>query len=229
MKKLKINRIPIDIFDEYVADYLFKKLKILEDGNNKINIALSGGKTPLPILFKLKDFSLKWEIFNFFLTDERNVPLKSKESNFGNLSNVFFNKITSKSFSIIKNGTNINESITHYKKEIFNSIKEYHNNIPVFDLILLGMGSDGHIASLFPKSKGLEESKDIIILNKIHKLNTDRITMTYPILLNAKEIVTIIKGKEKEKVLLNIQNKRVTNYPVHKITEHPNNIFLLGI
>ena len=72
------------------------------------------------------------------------------------------------------------------------------NNFPVFDLILLGIGDDGHTASLFPDTKGLNESKKVVIKNSVPQLNTERITLTFPVILNASKIIILAKGAAKE-------------------------------
>ena len=175
-------------FHEFASNILFEKLKKIEtQSNQKINIALSGGNTPLPILEILKNKKLNWERFNFFMVDERSVPLESPLSNFGNIEKIFFQYITSSKFSMVQTGVSYDKSINDYKDSIVENVPIKENGFPEFDLILLGMGDDGHIASLFPGTKALIEEKEIVVLNNVPQLDTDRITISYPVILNAKE------------------------------------------
>ena len=192
---------------------LFLKKELLNLSKKKaINIAISGGQSPLPVYDKLKEFDLIWNKMNFFLVDERCVPNTDKQSNFGNLNNNFFKNITSKSFPIIKEGLTLREMATEYERKIKHYLKK-ENGIPQFDLIILGMGLDGHTASLFPKTKALKNNKNLVVVNNVPQLKTKRITMTYPLLLNSNKIILIAKGEKKKELLYNIGEK----HPISKI------------
>lgn len=96
----------------------------------------------------------------------------------------------------------------NYERKILERVKKV-KNLPSFDLVLLGMGLDGHIASLFPNTKALNEKEALIVLNDVPQLNTQRITMTYALLMNSKKIVMLIKGPEKKKVLIDSLTKKL--------------------
>jgi len=88
------------------------------------------------------------------------------------------------------------------------------NGYPQFDLIILGMGLDGHTASLFPKTQALSNEKDLVVLNHVPQLDAKRITMTYPLILNSKKSILLIKGEEKKIALYNaIEN----DLPIAKV------------
>jgi 6-phosphogluconolactonase len=130
-------------FDVFASSILHKTVNQLLEANKKdINIGLSGGNTPIPILEKLKDKDVNWERINFFMVDERCVPLTSDLSNFGNISKAFFSKIDSKSFSLVQENKSFEDSLFEYQREISENVKIGENGFPVFDLILLGMGDD---------------------------------------------------------------------------------------
>ena len=217
-------------FHEFASNILFEKLKKIEtQSNQKINIALSGGNTPLPILEILKNKKLNWERFNFFMVDERSVPLESPLSNFGNIEKIFFQYITSSKFSMVQTGVSYDKSINDYKDSIVENVPIKENGFPEFDLILLGMGDDGHIASLFPGTKALIEEKEIVVLNNVPQLDTDRITISYPVILNAKEIVVLVKGNSKEKIIRELYSGKAPKYPILKVVNlHSNLKWLIG-
>lgn len=184
---------------------------ILEKG--EISVALSGGNSPLPIYKKLSTLDINWDKIKFFTVDERCVSVNHSESNYGNIRKLLFDKVLSKSFSMVVENLNYHECASKYEEIIKTNIS-FANGIPQLDLVILGMGLDGHTASLFPDTKALLNTSDLVVLNHVPQLKTERITMTYPLLLNAKKIVLIAPGQEKKKVLDNIFDN---NYPISKI------------
>lgn len=218
-KKEEVN------FNEFATDFLYTSLKQIENASGaNINVALSGGNTPLPILESLKRKPLSWNRYNFFMVDERCVPVESDLSNFGNISKVFFNEISSKKFSMVIEGMSFSESIEIYESEIISHVKKINRSFPQFDLILLGMGDDGHTASLFPETEGLCEENKIVIINKIPQLNTKRITLTYPVIMNADQIIVIVKGKNKENIITEIYSGISKDYPIERIINQHTNL-----
>lgn len=181
--------------------------------NNTVNIALSGGNSPLPIYKKLSEFDLNWNRIKFFLVDERCVAEKSEENNFRNISQSFFNTIPSDSFPIVSDELTYEQSATKYQETINQHVKHV-DGIPQFQLIILGMGLDGHTASLFPNTEALNNNKDFVVLNEVPQLNSKRITMTYPLILNAKKIILLIGGEDKINVF---ESASITELPISKI------------
>ena len=204
-------------FDSFSAEFLYSTLKILSENKKNISIALSGGSTPLPILRILKEYKLNWECFNFFMVDERNVSISSSSSNYGNIKKVFLKDIKCSSYSMINNNYSIEECAINYEKLLLTKIPLGKNNLPFFDLILLGIGNDGHTASLFPGTSGLNESKKSVIINRVPQLNTERITLTYPVILNASKIIILAKGAAKYEILNEIEMGIGDHYPIAEI------------
>ena len=212
-------------FNQYASEFLFEKLQQLELNNlGNINIALSGGTTPLPVLEILKTKKLNWSRFNFFMVDERVVSIDDDSSNFGNINKVFFDAIESTRFSMVQNGISTSDSIAIYQQNISTTVPIDPNGFPQFDLILLGMGDDGHTASLFPNTEALQEQKELVVLNKVPQLNTERITLTYPVLLHSKEIIVMVKGESKLKIITELYASESHNYPISKIVADHSNL-----
>jgi len=225
---MEIYKVPLSDFVDTSVNVLVKHLKKLQQEKDKITIALSGGSTPIPILKKLSKENLDWYKFYFFIVDERNVPIDSEQSNYGAIQKVFFNFIPSKNYSIISEN-NLEKSIKTYADLIAQHV-QLENNIPAFDLMLLGMGNDGHIASLFPNSKALTVENEFVVQNYISKLDTNRITLTYPVIENSKNIVMMVKGSEKLKISEELFSNEQTNYPAQRIVDCKTNItWILGI
>jgi len=204
-------------FDSLSAEFLYNTLKTLTENKKNISIALSGGSTPLPILSILKEYKLNWEYFNFFMVDERNVSISSSSSNYGNIEKIFFRDVNSSSHSMINDNYTIEECAINYENLLNLKIPLGENSLPVFDLILLGIGDDGHTASLFPETKGLNESKKGVIKNSVPQLNTERITLTYPVILNASKIIILAKGAVKNEILKEIKMGKGNHYPIAQI------------
>lgn len=223
----KTNELDFDVFSSGIIQKSMNQL--LKSKAKNINIALSGGSTPIPILEKLKDKDINWDRINFFMVDERCVPTSSESSNFGNISKVFFSKINSKKFSMVQENKSFEDSLLQYKTQISENVKIGETGFPIFDLILLGMGDDGHTASLFPNTNALSESKQVAVINEVPQLKTKRLTLTYPSILNAKEIIVIVKGSNKEKMISQIYTESSCDYPIKKIVaEHSNLKWLIG-
>lgn len=204
-------------FDSFSAEFLHNTLKTLSKNKKDISIALSGGSTPLPILSILKEYKLNWEYFNFFMVDERNVSISSSSSNYGNIEKVFLRDLDSSSHSMINDKYSIEECAINYEKLLCTKISLGENSLPIFDLILLGIGDDGHTASLFPDTKGLNESKKVVIKNSVPQLSTERITLTYPVILNASKIIILAKGAAKDEILKEIEMGIGNHYPIARI------------
>jgi len=217
--KSSFNQIVINAkdFNSFAADFLYKCLKTLSEKKANISVALSGGSTPLPILSKLREYNLNWEYFNFFLVDERDVSISNPLSNFGNINKVFFRDLNSVIHSIIDVNNSLEMCAINYEKLLFSKVPLGTNNLPIFDLILLGFGDDGHIASLFPGTEGLNEKFKLVILNSVPQLKTNRITLTLPVLLNASKILILAKGSSKYGILKEIEIGEGDHYPISRI------------
>jgi 6-phosphogluconolactonase len=93
------------------------------------------------------------------------------------------------------------EAAAQYEDELRSSLRLDPSELPRFDLVLLGMGAEGHTASLFPGTKALKEERRLVVSNWIGKLYTDRITLTPPVLNNAARVIFMVHGEEKAPAL----------------------------
>ena len=198
-------------FNADVSTHLIDLITNLSHKKKCINICIPGGKTPIPIfkiLFNRIKVSSK---INLFITDERNCQNNHPENNFFNLLKTIPEKENMVLYPIFTEKGDINSAIKNYNSLIENLPRK--NNKPFFDLMILGMGLDGHIASLFPKSEALNEKNEYIFKNYVSNLNDFRVTITYPIILNSGKILLLIKGDDKKDII----KKNLKSYPVMKI------------
>ena len=189
--------------------------------DNRFTVALSGGSTP-KILFEnlVEHFreSVAWEKVIFFLSDERFVSLDHIDSNAGMAVNYLFNplNINSQNVHFVRTKSNSpQQAAALYEKTVRDKLTTTAD-IPMFDLILLGLGDDGHTASLFPGTGALLEQQKLVTANWIPKFNKWRITFTFSLLNSAKNIIFMISGKNKAAVIEKIIN-RSKDYPAAKV------------
>lgn len=187
--------------------------KFIEIANDAITkrgqftVVLAGGSTPKELYKLLAVKNIDWSKVFFFFGDERNVPIDSDESNFKTANETLFKplKITRHIYrwqTEFKNPTKIAQNYAGKIKSF--AVAKSGKSIPVFDLILLGMGDDGHTASLFPHTKALHETEKTTAANWVEKLNTWRFTLTFKTINNARNIIFLVKGEDKAEVLRSV-------------------------
>jgi 6-phosphogluconolactonase len=188
-----------------------KKRKIL-------TIALSGGSTPKLLFSILGDHFanlVSWEYAHFFWGDERCVPPDNPESNFGMTNKIFLEKINIPSENIhrVRGEDNPEMEATRYSEEITEHTRKL-NNSPVFDLIILGLGADGHIASIFPGNYELLNSDKVCEVSVHPESLQKRVTITGRVINNADHIVFLISGADKAEITsMIIENPGLVDYP----------------
>jgi len=200
--------------EELAAEFTNNLVKLVETtliDKDDFNIMLSGGRTPNFIykyLVSNYEKSLNWESIHFFWGDERCVPSDYPDSNFGEASKNFLNKINIPLKNI---HPIVGESHPYLEADRYSTLihKHFnvHNSIPSFDLVILGLGTNGHIASLFP------DQLDIFYSNRLFEVTShpdtaqQRITVTGKIINNAANIFFLVAGKNKAQVVKKILNK----------------------
>lgn len=176
--------------------------------NDRFTLVLAGGTTPKTLyqLLKTNEYKkqLDWEKVIFFLGDERDVSPMSDQSNFRMINENLFKALKIPKTNIIRWNTEIikaDEVAENYEKTIKRFFDLANGEFPVFNMVLLGMGDDGHTASLFPATTALKEVKRIAVNNWVEKYDANRLTMTYPALNNAENILFLVSGEEKAEAL----------------------------
>lgn len=177
--------------------------------HGKFVVALSGGSSPKAIfnLLATEEYSSKidWTKIYFFWVDERWVPLNDEKSNAKMTFEALFNKVPvvkDQIFPMYKEGVEAVDFAKEYEQEVKNVLGESGN----FDFILLGMGDDGHTASLFPGEKILHEKEKWVDAFYLKSQEMFRITLTEPIINKAENILVVTFGESKKHALNEVLN-----------------------
>jgi len=191
-------------------------------------LALAGGSTPRKLYSLLgtdAEFrEFPWEMTHLFFGDERHVPPSHIDSNYLMVSSTLLASglvPTAHVHRVRGELPDANVGALDYDVEMhtFFTQEKRHDGFPRFDVILLGMGPDGHTASLFPGSKALEEKERWVVANWVEKFHSARITFTYPVINAAANVLLLVAGADKTDMLhevLVVKNRSVT-YPVEGV------------
>jgi 6-phosphogluconolactonase len=187
------------------ADFILERARHAIDERNEFRIALSGGNTPRPVYARLAAAGndLLWDLVRFTFGDERCVPADDPESNFRMARETLLAPAGVPEKSILRMRGEIDPQIAaqEYQDQLNRIATERGEAIYRHDLILLGLGDDGHTASLFPGTAALEETTRRVMANFVPKLNTWRLTFTFP-LINAARHILFLVGASKNPELI---------------------------
>lgn len=173
----------------------------------RFTIALSGGSTPKSLFNLLATnarTTLPWDRMFFFWGDERHVPPTDAESNYRMADEAMLSKIpvaAGNVFRIATENPDAAAAADAYEQTLRKFFQLGPGEFPRFDLILLGMGPDGHTASLFPGTAALQEKSRLVVANWVEKLKASRITLTLPVLNAARCVAFLVSGTDKADAL----------------------------
>jgi 6-phosphogluconolactonase len=188
------------------ADEFVRAAREAVESRRVFNVALSGGSTPTALYSMLADDPdlrswVPWKQIHFFWGDERHVPPDDPQSNFRTANEKMISKVPAEAAQVwrIKGELKVAaEAASEYEQKLSG---HFHGAKPNFDMILLGLGPDGHTASLFPFTEALSESTRFVVVNWVEKLSSQRITMTFPVLNNAAVVMFLVQGQDKAAAL----------------------------
>ncbi len=202
----------------------------------KFTVALAGGSTPKGLYQLLAAGKFRalvdWTKVYFFFGDERNVLPDDDKSNFRMANENILQPLEIRAENIFRwqteigNAEKVAEDYERKIKEFFNLDE---NQFPRFDLILLGIGDDGHTASLFPHTEALRESEKIAVANSVEKLNTNRLTLTFPTINGAANVMFLVSGESKAGVLRDVLQGEFApdEFPSQNVNPKNGNLFWL--
>jgi 6-phosphogluconolactonase len=189
--------------------------------------ALSGGTTPADFYRRLAALndSLPWDKTHIFFVDERVVPFSNIDSNFGMINALLLSRVKipgENIHSIIMNKSMPSKAATRYEDELKRFFRLTPNELPVFDLISLGIGPDGHTASLFPgtpESQPPDVGEEIRLAVSVEheEVRYARISLTLPVINNAANVIFVVTGEGKAEIARRVISERDSGLPAARV------------
>ncbi|KAF8649743.1 hypothetical protein AX16_005513 [Volvariella volvacea WC 439] len=206
-----------------LASFIVKAQKEATERKGRFTLAISGGSLPKMLRGLIGNSAVKWDKWHVYYADERVVPLDHADSNHLACQSLLFSKVPIPAANIhtidVSLLNDLEELADSYEKDL---IREFARadaaRFPVFDLILLGMGPDGHTASLFPDHELLaEEDRWVAYIEDSPKPPPKRITLTYPVINHAARVAFVAAGKEKVDTLQTVLDDPATGLPAARV------------
>jgi 6-phosphogluconolactonase len=221
-RTIRILPTPADLFHAAAEEFVcVGNLGIAARG--RFTVALSGGSTPKSLysLLASQHATFDWNQTFLFFGDERHVPPDHPDSNSRMVNEALLTKISIPAENVFRVKTEKPDAAAaalEYENELRRFFALQAAEFPRFDLILLGMGPDGHTASLFPGSEGLKEQSRLVIANWVEKFKSHRITFTFPVLNNATEVMFMASGPDKADMVYQVlEGKNTPPYPSQQV------------
>ncbi len=192
-------------FAPEAAQFILAQARTSLAERGAFRIALSGGNTPRPVYTEFARIAQKqpWERFHFTFSDERCVPPDDSESNFRMANESLFlpAKIPGSSIARMRGEIDPHLAAQEYEDCLQLAARQRDEKIYRHDLVLLGLGPDGHTASLFPGTAALDETARTVVANFVPKLNAWRLTFTLPLINHARHICFLVNANKDEKLI----------------------------
>jgi 6-phosphogluconolactonase len=222
-REVRVFPAAVDLF-QAAAEEFAHRASIAVESTGRFSVALSGGSTPKGLYSLLASGSIQnipWDRIYFFWSDERHVPPDHSDSNFKMAYETLLSKISARPENIFRIESELDAELAakKYEQVLIEFFRLKSGEFPNFDLILLGLGPDGHTASLFPDTSALNETNRLVVANWIEKLKTERITFTFPVLNHAKCVMFLVTGSDKVAPLREVFEKGEQGPPAGRV--HP--------
>jgi len=218
-----------DALDRAAAEEFLRAAQEAIHARDRFAVALAGGLTPQGLYSRLAanhhpDLAqAPWDKIHVFFGDERNVPPNHVDNNFHRVRETLLAKVPLPPGNIhrVRAELGARTAAADYERWLKSFFGLRESKVPQFDLILLGLGADGHTASLFPESEALKEQSRLVCANWVKPLDSFRITFTYPVLNAAAEVMFVVAGEAKAEALGHVLRGDPTGktYPAQAV--HP--------
>jgi 6-phosphogluconolactonase len=214
----RIERVEIQVAKDLAeisrtaAEMIIRQATGTKSDDGPFTLALSGGSTPRMLHERLSHEPtvtrrVPWNKFHFFWGDERHVPPEDPQSNFRMARETLFDSAPVPAPNIHRVPAEETDAVVaaeKYERELKSFFNLKAGQWPRLDCVLLGIGADGHTASLFPATKALKEKRRLVVANWVPKFQRHRITMTVPILNQAAQVIFLVSGRQKAAILKEI-------------------------
>ncbi len=214
-------RVLADVAGE-AAELFARYLSGCIDARGVVRVALAGGNTPRPVYERLARSPVgevvNWRAVEVFQTDERAVPPSDADSNWGMLEDVLLGQVevaAAGRHRMEGEAADLTGAAARYEAILHERIGG--GAIPAFDLILLGLGEDGHTASLFPGTPAIDEAKRLVVANPVRQLDSTRLTLTFPVINAAREVWFLVTGSGKADAVRRVAGERDMSLPASRV------------
>jgi len=213
-----------DFLNQLLQDAVAEINQVFNDKNN-ILIGLSGGNTPKHFYQRLGEIVvLPWENLYFYSIDERFIPLNDERSNFKMINSTLFAGAIAKNFVnhfyYFETELGKKECLEDFEKRTKKRLKNG------MDLVFLGLGSDGHFASIFPNTDLMNHSDFVFATETEQFVVRERLTMSAELIMKSKKIMVLLSGKEKMQLIKQIENSEINSqFPSSILKNHPDITF----
>src|ERR1700733_490782 len=219
--EIRIANTPAELFKAAAHDFADLASQAVQ-AHGRFTVALSGGSTPKSLYSLLASGSIPnipWDKIFFFFGDERFVPPEHPDSNYRMVheTGLFFKVSDGQVFRVATEEKNPETAASNYEQTLQKFFNLKPGDFPRFDLILLGLGPDGHTASLFPGTAALNEENRLVVANWVEKFNSYRITFTFPVLNHAACDMFIVSGADKADIVGEVLKNENGNLPSQRV------------
>lgn len=230
MELIKVDRKSIyicqnrDDLSKTLAESLVELSNQSVQKGGRFTVALSGGSTPKSLYSLLAEPQFRdripWDKTHLFWGDERSVPHDSTESNYNMARQSLISRLSIPTENVhptVGQDINPQKSADDYTQVLKKMFGLADRSFPKFDCILLGLGPDGHTASLFPGTEALADHKNLVVANYVEKFKSYRITFTLPVLNAARQVIFMVAGEDKKDILPQVLKSDPVVYPAQLI------------
>jgi 6-phosphogluconolactonase len=219
--EIRIVNTPAELFQAAATEFTTLALQAVQS-RGRFSVALSGGSTPKTLYALLASGSLPnipWEKIFFFFGDERFVPPDHPDSNYrmAREAGLFAKVPDDHVFRLRTEEKDADTAALQYEQTVQRFFGLQPGEFPRFDLVFLGLGPDGHTASLFPGTAALNEKSRLVVANWVDKFQTYRITLTLPVLNRAACVLFLISGADKANIVREVLKNANANLPSQKV------------
>jgi 6-phosphogluconolactonase len=220
-REIRVLETPTDLFQSAASEFVALASQAAQK-NGRFSVALSGGSTPKSLYALLASGSIPnipWEKIFFFFGDERFVPPDHPDSNYRMAREAgLFAKVPAEHvYRVRTEEKDADAAALDYEQALRKFFGLRPGESPRFDLVLLGLGPDGHTASLFPGTAALNENRRLVVANWVDKFQSYRITLTLPVLNRAGCVLFLVAGADKATIVRDVFENASADLPSQKV------------